>query len=100
MGLCEASVYRVGGYRPLSSAVTWTNMVYRFSSPLRMRPNLERLERGEINFWATDAAKAHEVMQTRPGSLRTALSFGDDLYLALHVETSDELQRLQKALAR
>ena len=97
----QAKGYTVGAYK--SSAVS-QHIEEKGLTPinsLRDQENMQKLLTGKIDLWATsDPVWRHYAQQEGITGLNTVLVFNtSDLYLALNLDTPDEVvTRLQKAL--
>lgn len=97
----QASAYRIGGYRndAISQFLIDKGLIVQTS--LQDKENLNKLEKDQIDLWATDdVGGRYMAKQSSLGALKVVHRFNSaDLYLALNLETPDEVvQTLQKAL--
>lgn len=99
--LDDARRYRIGGYKGDAKTQFLLDKGFELQTALRDNENVHKLDRGQIDLWVT-SSQAGRFMARQEGMenlkvvqhLHTA-----DLYLALNLQTSDELvQKLQKAL--
>jgi polar amino acid transport system substrate-binding protein len=99
--LDEAKPYRVGAYQGDAIAEHLTAKGLQPLTVLRDQENAKKLQRGDIDLWATgDPAGRYLAKQAGISGLKTVLRFDTaQLYLALNKQTPDELvQKLQAAL--
>ncbi|TRX74637.1 substrate-binding periplasmic protein [Pseudomonas mangiferae] len=99
--LKEAAAYRVGGYKNDAVSEYLQTQGVPTSNTLRDQENVTKLERGQIDLWATsDPAGLYLARQAGVTGLKTVLRFKSvEMYLALNKDTPDALvQRLQGAL--
>lgn len=97
----QAKGYTVGAYK--SSAVSQHIEAQGLTpvNSLRDQENMQKLPSGKIDLWATsDPVWRYYAQQEGIAGLNTVLVFNtSDLYLALNLDTPDEVvTRLQKAL--
>ncbi|MCQ2027994.1 substrate-binding periplasmic protein [Stutzerimonas zhaodongensis] len=97
----QAKGYTIGAYK--SSAVSQRVEAQGLTpvNSLRDQENLQKLLTGKIDLWATsDPVWRYYAKQEGVAGLNTVLVFNSaPLYLALHLDTPDEVvTRLQKAL--
>ena len=99
--LDDARRYRIGGYKGDAKTQFLLDRGLEVQTALRDSENVKKLERGQIDLWVT-SNQAGRFVARQEGvenlkmvqKLHTA-----DLYLALNLQTSDELvQKLQSAL--
>lgn len=99
--LDDARRYRIGGYKGDAKTQFLLDRGLEVQTALRDSENVKKLERGQIDLWVT-SHQAGRFVARQEGlenlkvvqNLHTA-----DLYLALNLQTSDELvQKLQRAL--
>lgn len=99
--LDDARAYRVGGYQNDAISQYLIDRGISVQTSLQDKENLNKLEKGLIDLWATDdVGGRYMAKQSALGSLKMVHRFsGADLYLALNKETADDVvQKLQKAL--
>ncbi|HSC82734.1 MAG TPA: ABC transporter substrate-binding protein [Pseudomonas sp.] len=97
----DAKQYRVGAYKGDAIDQSLTQQGLTLQSSLRDQENVEKLQKGAIDLWATgDPAGRYLAKQEGVTGLKTVLRFNTaHLYLALNPETPDEVvTRLQSAL--
>ncbi|WP_445938092.1 substrate-binding periplasmic protein [Pseudomonas sp.] len=97
----QASAYRIGGYRDDAISQFLIERGVTVQTSLQDKENLNKLEKGLIDLWATDEAGGRYQAKLSPlGALKVVHRFNSaDLYLALNKETPDDVvQKLQKAL--
>ncbi|WP_263146995.1 ABC transporter substrate-binding protein [Pseudomonas sp. RIT-PI-AD] len=99
--LKEAAAFRVGAYKNDAVSEYLLTQGVTANNALRDQENITKLERGQIDLWATsDPAGLYLAKQAGVTNLKTVLRFKSvEMYLALNKGTPDELvQRLQRAL--
>ncbi|TIH10860.1 ABC transporter substrate-binding protein [Pseudomonas leptonychotis] len=99
--LDQASAYRIGGYRNDAISQFLIDRGVTVQTSLQDKENLNKLEKDVIDLWATDEVGGRYMAKQSPlGALKVVHRFNSaDLYLALNIETPDEVvQKLQKAL--
>lgn len=97
----QAATYRIGGYRNDAISQFLLDRGLAVQTSLQDKENLNKLEKGLIDLWATDDVTGRFMAKQSPlGSLKVVYRFNSaDLYLALNRETPDEVvQALQTAL--
>ena len=97
----EAKQYKVGAYQGDAIAEHLIQQGLQPLTALRDQENAKKLQRGDIDLWATgDPAGRYLAKQEGVSGLKTVLRFhSGDLYLALNRETPDEIvQKLQATL--
>ena len=97
----QAKRYTVGAYKGDAIAEHLAAQGLQPSLALRDQTNIEKLQRGEIDLWATgDPAGRYLAKQQGVTGLKRVLRFDDaQLFLALNKETADEtVTKLQAAL--
>ena len=97
----QARHYKVGAYKGDAIADHLQAQGLEPSLALRDQTNVEKLQSGEIDLWATgDPAGRYLARQQGVTGLKRVLRFDDaQLFLALNRETADEIvARLQAAL--
>jgi polar amino acid transport system substrate-binding protein len=97
----DAKQYKVGAYQGDAIAEHLTQQGLQPLSVLRDQENAKKLQRGDIDLWATgDPAGLYLARQEGVSGLKTVLRFNTaQLYLALNKETPDAVvQKLQAAL--
>ncbi|WPC05225.1 transporter substrate-binding domain-containing protein [Pseudomonas benzenivorans] len=97
----QAKAYRIGAYQSAAVSQYLERLGFAPLNALRDQENIRKLQRGQIDLWATsDPVWRHYAKQQGASGLRTALSFEtSQLYLALNKNTPDEVvERLQAAL--
>ncbi|WCE07744.1 substrate-binding periplasmic protein [Pseudomonas sp. JBR1] len=99
--LAAAAKLRVGAYKNSAVSQMLKDKGVVASEVLRDQENIARLQKNEIDVWATtDVVGRYLAKQQGVSNLQTLLSFQEsDLYLALNKDTPDEVvNRLQQAL--
>jgi polar amino acid transport system substrate-binding protein len=99
--LAAATKLRVGAYKNSAVSQMLRDKGIIASEVLRDQENIARLQKNEIDVWATtDVVGRYLAKQQGVGNLQTLLGFQEsDLYLALNKDTPDEVvTRLQQAL--
>ncbi|APQ12288.1 amino acid ABC transporter substrate-binding protein [Pseudomonas oryzihabitans] len=99
--LAAAAKLRVGAYKNSAVSQMLKDKGIVASEALRDQENIARLQKGEIDVWATtDVVARYLAKQEGVSNLQTLLSFQEsELYLALNKDTPDEVvTRLQQAL--
>lgn len=97
----QAKAYSIGAYKGDAIAEHLASQGLRPSLALRDQGNVEKLQSGEIDLWATgDPAGLYLAKQQGVTGLKRVLRFETaELFLALHRETADEaVAKLQAAL--
>jgi len=97
----QAKAYRIGAYQSAAVSQHLERLGFTPHNALRDQENIRKLQRGQIDLWATsDPVWRHYAKEQGASGLRTALSFETaQLYLALNKDTPDEVvERLQAAL--
>ncbi|QBF24740.1 ABC transporter substrate-binding protein [Pseudomonas tructae] len=97
----QAKGLRIGAYKGDAIAAYLTSQGFAPELMLRDRDNARKLQRGEIDLWASgDPAGRYLARQDNIHGLMTVLRFhGSELYLALNRQVPDEVvARLQGAL--
>lgn len=97
----QAKQYKVGAYKGDAIAQALAEKGIEASTSLRDQENAKKLEKGQIDLWATgDPAGRYLAKQEGVSGLKTVLRFNKaELFLALNKETPDEVvKRLQDAL--
>ncbi|MCY1367021.1 Bacterial extracellular solute-binding protein, family 3 [compost metagenome] len=99
--LDDARKYKVGAYKGDAIAEYLTQQKLDPVTALRDQENAKRLEKGQIDLWATgDPAGRYLAKQEGVGGLKTVLRFNQaELFLALNKEVPDDVvHKLQAAL--
>lgn len=99
--LAQAKNYNVGAYKGDAIADHLASQGLQPSLALRDQTNVEKLQSGEIDLWATgDPAGRYLARQQGVTGLKRVLRFDDaQLFLALNKQTADEtVAKLQAAL--
>jgi len=99
--LDEARQYRIGSYKDGAVSQALERAGLQPSNALRDQENIAKLTGGKIDLWATtDPVWRYHANQAGVSGLRTVLIVDrSDMYLALNLETPDEVvSRLQQAL--
>lgn len=99
--LDEAKQYKIGAYQGDAIAEHLTQQGLQPLTALRDQENAKKLQRGDIDLWATgDPAGLYLARQEGVSGLKSVLRFNTaQLYLALNKETPDAVvQKLQAAL--
>jgi len=97
----EAAKYRIGSYKDGAVSQALERAGLQPTNALRDQENIAKLTGGKIDLWATtDPVWRYHAKQAGMGGLRTVLVIDrSDMYLALNLETPDEVvTRLQQAL--
>lgn len=97
----DARRYRIGGYKGDAKTRFLLDKGIEVQTALRDTENVRKLERGQIDLWVTsDQAGRFVARQEGVENLKMVQKLHTaDLYLALNLQTSDELvQKLQRAL--
>jgi polar amino acid transport system substrate-binding protein len=97
----EAKQYKIGAYQGDAIAEHLTQQGLQPLTALRDLENAKKLQRGDIDLWATgDPAGLYLARQEGVSGLKNVLRFNTaQLYLALNKETPDAVvQKLQAAL--
>lgn len=96
-----ANKYQIGTYKSSAVSQILADKKIPFTESLRDQENVGKLERGEIDFWATtDVVARYLAKQEGVSNLQTALVIDEaDLYLAVNKDTPDDVvAKLQKTL--
>jgi len=96
-----ANKYKIGTYKSSAVSQILADKKIPFTESLRDQENVGKLERGEIDFWATtDVVARYLAKQEGVSNLQTALVIDEaDLYLAVNKDTPDDVvAKLQKTL--
>ncbi|WP_263146998.1 ABC transporter substrate-binding protein [Pseudomonas sp. RIT-PI-AD] len=99
--LADAKQYKVGAYKGDAIAATLAEQGLEPLTTLRDQENAKKLEKGQIDLWATgDPAGRYLAKQEGVSGLKTVLRFNQaELFLALNKDIPDEVvQKLQAAL--
>ena len=99
--LDDARQYKVGAYKGDAIAEYLTQQKLDPITALRDQENARKLEKGQIDLWATgDPAGRYLARQEGVSGLKTVLRFNQaELFLALNKEVPDEVvKKLQVAL--
>ncbi|TWC39499.1 amino acid ABC transporter substrate-binding protein (PAAT family) [Pseudomonas sp. SJZ079] len=99
--LAQAKAYRIGAYQSAAVSQYLERLGFKPQNALRDQENIRKLQRGQIDLWATsDPVWRYYAKEQGASGLDTALSFEtSQLYLALNKDTPDEVvERLQAAL--
>ncbi|TRX74640.1 substrate-binding periplasmic protein [Pseudomonas mangiferae] len=99
--LKDAGKYKIGAYKNNAVTQSLESQGVPLIIALRDQENAKKLERGQIDLWATDdPAGRYMARQEGVSGLRIVLRLNEaELYLALNKETPDEVvKRLQQAL--
>ncbi|WPP44415.1 ABC transporter substrate-binding protein [Pseudomonas sp. AN-1] len=97
----QARAYRIGAYKSAAVSQLLERRGIAASAALNDQDNIGKLQRGQIDLWATSAPVwQHHARLAGASGLHEVLRLQTDpLYLALHRDTPDEVvQRLQRAL--
>lgn len=97
----EARQYRIGSYKDSAASQALEKAGLQPANTLRDPENIAKLTQGRIDLWGTtDPVWRHQARQLGVNGLRNVLTFDrSDLYLALNLDTPDEVvARLQQAL--
>lgn len=97
----QAKAYRIGAYQSAAVSQHLERLGFTPQNALRDQENIRKLQRGQIDLWATsDPVWRFYAREQGVDDLQTLLSFEtSQLYLALNKDTPDEvIERLQKAL--
>lgn len=97
----QAGAYRIGGYRNDAISQFLIDKGLTVQTSLQDKENLSKLEKGQIDLWATDDVAGRYMAKQSPlGALKVIHRFNSaDLYLALNLDTPDDVvQKLQTAL--
>ncbi|SDH39525.1 polar amino acid transport system substrate-binding protein [Pseudomonas benzenivorans] len=97
----QAKAYRIGAYQSAAVSQHLERLGFTPQNALRDQENIRKLQRGQIDLWATsDPVWRYYAKEQGASGLHTALSFhSSQLYLALNKDTPDEVvERLQAAL--
>ncbi|MDW3712482.1 MULTISPECIES: substrate-binding periplasmic protein [Pseudomonas] len=97
----QAKQYKVGAYKGDAISQALAEKGIEATTSLRDQENAKKLEKGQIDLWATgDPAGRYLAKQEGVSGLKTVLRFNKaELFLALNKETPDEVvKRLQDAL--
>jgi len=99
--LRQAAAYRIGGYRNDAISQYLIDHGVAVQTSLQDKENLSRLDKGQIDLWATDDITGrYQARQAALGGLRVVHRFNSaGLYLALNLATPDSVvQKLQSSL--
>ncbi|OLU35303.1 amino acid ABC transporter substrate-binding protein [Pseudomonas sp. PA15(2017)] len=99
--LDQARQYRIGSYKDGAVSQALERAGLQPTNALRDQENIAKLTGGKIDLWATtDPVWRYHANQAGVSGLRTVLIIDrSDMYLALNLETPDEVvTRLQQAL--
>ena len=99
--LDQARQYRIGSYKDGAVSQALERAGLQPTNALRDQENIAKLTSGKIDLWATtDPVWRYHANQAGVSGLRTVLIIDrSDMYLALNLETPDEVvTRLQQAL--
>ncbi|WP_339409175.1 substrate-binding periplasmic protein [Pseudomonas sp. EA_35y_Pfl2_R5] len=99
--LQQAKAYRIGAYQSAAVSQYLERQGFTPNNALRDQENIRKLQRGQIDLWATsDPVWRFYAREQGVDDLQTLLSFEtSQLYLALNKDTPDEvIERLQSAL--
>ena len=99
--LDQARQYRIGSYKDGAVSQALERAGLQPTNALRDQENIAKLTSGKIDLWATtDPVWRYHANQAGVSGLRTVLIVDrSDMYLALNLETPDEVvTRLQQAL--
>jgi polar amino acid transport system substrate-binding protein len=99
--LQQAKAYRIGAYQSAAVSQYLERLGFTPHNALRDQENIRKLQRGQIDLWATsDPVWRFYAREQGVDDLETLLSFEtSQLYLALNKDTPDEVvERLQNAL--
>ena len=99
--LQQAKAYRIGSYQSAAVSQYLERLGFTPQNALRDQENIRKLQRGQIDLWATsDPVWRFYAREQGVDDLQTLLSFETaQLYLALNKDTPDEVvERLQAAL--
>lgn len=97
----DARRYRIGGYKGDAKTQFLLDRGLEVTTALRDAENVRKLDKGQIDLWiASSQAGPLTARQEGVENLKVVQHLNSvDLYLALNLQTSDELvQKLQKAL--
>ncbi len=97
----QAKAYRIGAYQSAAVSQHLERLGFTPQNALRDQENIRKLQRGQIDLWATsDPVWRFYAREQGVDDLETLLSFEtSQLYLALNKDTPDEVvERLQAAL--
>ena len=97
----QAKAYPIGAYQSAAVSQHLERLGFAPQNALRDQENLRKLQRGQIDLWATsDPVWRVYAKEQGVSGLSTVLSFEtSQLYLALNKDTPDEvIERLQTAL--
>ena len=97
----QARQYRIGSYKDSAAAQALEKAGLQPNNALRDQENIAKLTGGKIDLWGTtDPVWRYQARQAGVSGLRNVLTFDRaDLYLALNLDTPDEvISRLQQAL--
>ena len=97
----QAKAYRIGAYQSAAVSQHLERLGFTPQNALRDQENIRKLQRGQIDLWATsDPVWRFYAREQGVDDLQTLLSFEtSQLYLALNKDTPDEVvERLQAAL--
>ena len=99
--LDDARRYRIGGYKDDAKTQFLLDKGFEVQTALRDNENVHKLDRGQIDLWVTSGQAGRFVARQEglPNLKVVQHLYAADLYLALNLQTPDELvQKLQKAL--
>ncbi|WP_341782255.1 substrate-binding periplasmic protein [Ectopseudomonas mendocina] len=99
--LDDARRYRIGGYKDDAKTQFLLDKGFEVQTALRDNENVHKLDRGQIDLWVTSGQAGRFVARQEglPNLKVVQHLHAADLYLALNLQTPDELvQKLQKAL--
>jgi polar amino acid transport system substrate-binding protein len=97
----QAKAYRIGAYQSAAVSQYLERAGIPTQNSLRDQENVRKLQRGQIDYWATsDPVWRYYAKEQGVSGFSVALSFEtSQLYLALNKDTPDEvIERLQTAL--
>jgi len=97
----SAKTYRIGAYQSAAVSQHLERLGFTTQNALRDQENIRKLQRGQIDLWATsDPVWRVYAREQGVSDLEVVLSFNtSELYLALNKDTPDEVvTRLQAAL--
>lgn len=97
----QARAYRIGAYQSAAVSQHLERLGFKPLNALRDQENIRKLQRGQIDLWATsDPVWRFYAKEQGVSGLDTALSFEtSQLYLALNKDIPDEVvERLQASL--
>jgi polar amino acid transport system substrate-binding protein len=97
----SAKAYRIGAYQSSAVSQHLQGLGFTTQNALRDQENIRKLQRGQIDLWATsDPVWRAYASEQGVSDLEVVLSFNtSDMYLAINKDTPDEVvTRLQAAL--